>query len=251
MRCLVGFFGLTRSLPHTAASIRQAFLDPLRQAGIKVVTAGHFNLPAAIDNPRSGEAGIMPDRAEAGLLDLDLVFVERQADAAIMPQLATARQLADPYRDEFRSVANLCHQLRSLDRLWSLLRQFGPTPDDVVLLLRADLLYLDRLDPRRDLAMLTQRSGDIIVPSWQGWGGLNDRFAFCSVHAARIYATRFRLLVDACAEMRGLHAEQFLRLIVSLHGLRVGLTPMRAVRVRASGGIAHNDRPMLAGAAAA
>ena len=245
MRCLIGFFGITRSLPHTVESIRWAFLDPLRSAGIEVLTAGHFNLPAMITNPRSGEAGVVPDRSDAALLDLDLTWVEPQTDASICAEMAAIRPLGDIYDDGYRSVANLCQQLRSLDRLSSLLSLFEPTPDDIVLLLRPDLRYLDRLDPARDFALLTEGRGDIIVPAWQSWGGLNDRFAFCTARSARLYATRFRLLAEACAEMRGLHAEGFLRFVVACHGLRVGLTDMRAMRVRADGRIARNDHGMM------
>src|SRR3954451_659276 len=85
--------------------------------------------------------------------------------------------------------------------------------------------------------LLSDGRGDLIVPAWQPWGGLNDRFAFCSVRAAHICATRGRLLAASCQDMRAVHAEQFLRYVVACHGLRVGLTDLRAVRVRANGRI--------------
>jgi hypothetical protein len=114
-----------------------------------------------------------------------------------------------------------------------------------VLLLRPDLRYLDRLDPGRELSLLTGGRGDIIVPAWQDWGGLNDRFAFCTVRSAQIYATRSRLLTEAIGEMGCLHAEGFLRFVVACHGLRVGLTGLRAVRIRADGRVAGNDVGMM------
>ena len=245
MRCLIGLFGLARSLPHTAVSIRWAFVDPLREAGFEVQSAGHFNVPETISNERSGERGIVPNRAETMLLDLDMSWNEPQTDEAVAQEMEGVRALPDAYGDGYRSAANLCQQLRSLERLWSLLQLFAPRPEDIVLLLRPDLMYLDRLDPARDLALLMQGKGDLIVPSWQSWGGLNDRFAFCTARSARIYASRIRLLTEACADMRTLHAEQFLRYIVACHRLRVGLTELRAVRVRADGQIAPNDRPMM------
>ncbi|MBS0638756.1 MAG: hypothetical protein JSS43_02720 [Proteobacteria bacterium] len=245
MRCLIGFFGLTRSLPLTAGAIGWAFLDPLRAAGFEVRAAGHFNLPETISNRRSGEDGIVPDRAEAALLGLDVSWVEPQTDDAIATEMQVLRGYTDSYGDGYRSLANLCHQLRSLDRLWSLLSLFEPAANDIVLLLRPDLLYLDRLEPARDLAPLLAGRADLLVPGWQCWGGLNDRFAFCSARAARLYATRFRLLREACREMRGLHAEHFLHFVVACHGLRIGLTGLRAVRIRADGQVARNDQPML------
>jgi hypothetical protein len=246
MRCLIGFFGITRSVRHTARAIHANFYAPLREAGLTTMRAGHFNLPERIDNPRSGESNIVTDRSESELLGLDLCWVEPQTASAITAEYDVARGFPDAFGDQYRSLANLCHQLHSLERLWSLLQLLGPADDDIVLLLRPDLLYLDRLDPTTHLAPLRQGRTDLIVPGWQAWGGLNDRFAFCTVRTARVYATRRRLFVDACREMRGMHAEMFLHFVASCYRLRVGLTDLRAVRVRGDGRIAANDAPMLA-----
>ena len=245
MRCFIGFFGLTRSLPHTAGAIRSGFYEPLCQAGITTLRGGHFNLPATITNPRSGECGVMPDRAESVVLDLDLCWIEPQDDAAIINEFETGCFFPDAFGDQYRSLLNLCHQLHSLERLWSLLELLGVTEDDLVILLRPDLLYLDTIDPAKDLAPLIDGTADLIVPGWQSWGGLNDRFAFCTGRTAKIYATRMRLFRDGCLSMGGMHAESFLRFVVQRHGLRVGTTGLRAARVRANGLIAGNDIPMI------
>jgi hypothetical protein len=245
MRCLIGFFGLTRSLRRTAGAIHAAFYEPLRRAGITSLRAGHFNLPATITNPRSGEFAIVPDRMESALLELDLSWVQSQSSDSIVAEFDVARGFPDYFGDQYRSLGNLCHQLRSLERLWSLLQLLDAAEDDLVLLLRPDLLYLDVLDPYIHLAPLLDGRADLIVPGWQSWGGLNDRFAFCTFRTARIYTTRIRLFIDACRELGGMHAETFLHFIATCHRLRVGLTDMRAVRVRADGRIAANDVAMM------
>jgi hypothetical protein len=244
MRCLIGFFGLTRSLRHTADSIRVAFYGPLRELGVPIIRAGHFNLPATIDNPRSGEFGIAPDRSESALLELDLCWIEAQDDRSISSELAAARRFPDLFQDQYRSLRNLCHQLRSLACLWSLLELQGVEDDDLILLLRPDLLYLDVLDPATQLQPIVEGSADLIVPGWQSWGGLNDRFAFCTKRAARIYANRIKMFQTACQMMRGMHSETYLKLVIQGHGLRAVQTPFRAVRLRANGQIAANDIPM-------
>jgi hypothetical protein len=245
MRCFIGFFGLTRSLSHTARAFRTGFYEPLEHADIPTLRAGHFNLPETITNPRSGELNIKPDRAESALLDLDICWVEPQIRATIITELEVARAFPDAFCDQYRSLANLCHQLHSLERLWSLLELLGVTDDDIVLLLRPDLLYLDMLDPAIHLAPLINGTADVIVPGWQSWGGLNDRFAFCTGRSAKVYATRIRLFIDACLAMGGMHAESFLRFVMQRHGLRVASTALRAVRVRANGRIADNDISMI------
>ncbi len=244
MRCLIGFFGLTRSLRHTAGAIQAGFYDPLRRAGIATPRAGHFNLPAIIDNPRSRERALPPDRADGALLQLDLCWVEPQQDETIADEMAAARRFPDMFGDGYRSVANLCHQLHSLARLWSLLALLDVADDDLVLLLRPDLLYLDVLDPATHLAPLVEGHADLIVPGWQSWGGVNDRFAFCTGRAARLYANRMRLFPRACEVMGTMHPETFLALVIRDNGLRVASTGFRAARLRADGQIAANDLPM-------
>jgi hypothetical protein len=247
MRCLIGYFGLARLLAVTAPTIAAAFIDPLRQACIPILRAGHFNIPAALDNPRTGERGALTQADPADLLGLDVCEQEPQTDAMIAGTLSLVRRYPDAFGDGHRSARNLCHQLRSLDRLWSLLCQFQPQPDDVILLLRPDLVYLDALNPVRDLGVLISDHADLIVPGWQAWGGLNDRFAFMTSYAARRYATRFQMIKDGCAASGTLHAETFLAFTAAAHGLRVAHTSLRGLRLRANGDFARNDLIMLEG----
>lgn len=245
MRCVVGFYGLTRSLNHTAASIRRCIYAPLDRAGFAVRRAGHFNLPETITSERSGEAGLRPDRAEAALLDLDLRWIEPQDERAILGELEIGCAFPDRYGDGGGSLVNLCHQLYSLNRLWSLLHLLDLQANDTILLLRPDLLYLDELDPRTDIAPLVRDEADLIVPGWQSWGGLNDRLAICNRRAAEALATRITRFAPGCAALGGMHAERFLHMVAREAGLRVRHTGLRAVRVRANGAIAANDAAWL------
>lgn len=245
MRCFIGFFGITRSLRHTATSIHQRIYEPLHRAGIRSVRAGHFNLPRLIDNPRSGELGLTPDRTESILLQLDLCWTEPQDQAAVAAEVATGSLWPDRFGDGYRSLANLCWQLRSLWQLWSMLPLLGLGEEDVILFLRPDLVYIDALDPLVDLAPVLDGRADMIVPSWQCWGGFNDRFAFCNRRGAEAYATRIRHFAEGCAAMNGMHSESYLRYVASRAQLRVGHTDLRAARLRANGSIAHNDLALL------
>ena len=246
MRCLIGFFGLTRSLRHTASSIHDAFYGPLLRAGIPVLSAGHFNLPDTIDNPRSGEFGITPDRTESRLLNLDLCWIERQARINVETPVAVGSAFPDSFGDGYRSLENMVQQLRSLERLWTMLQLFDIADGDLFLLLRPDLYYFDQLDLARDLQPILEGNADLVVPIWQGWGGLNDRFAFCNRRGAQAYATRLSAFLDGCLAMGGMHAEQFLQFVAQRQELRVAHTGLRAARVRANGQIARNDAGLVA-----
>ncbi len=171
--------------------------------------------------------------------------MEPQRQEHIASAFAIASLFDDRFGDEYRSLANLCQQLYSLGRLWSLLQVLEPTDDDCFLLLRPDLFYADKLDPLADLAPLWEGRADLIVPEWQAWGGLNDRFAFCTRRGAEAYATRLRSLIDMCLEMGGVHSETMLAMVARREGLRVAHTGLRAMRVRANGLIAGNDLNMM------
>lgn len=239
MKVLVGYFGITRSLRLTLGSI-QRLIRPIRDAGLGVRQFGHFHLPGRISNPRSGEAGIVPDADEAGLLQLDRCLLEVQEPALVADSLAVCRAYPDTYGDGYASVRNLCFQLRSLARLWSLMAD-EVADEDWVLFLRPDLFYLDALDAAELIATLDVGGCEMAVPRWHGWGGLNDRFALCNAYAAEAYAMRGRHLETSAAETGAPHPESLLAHAVRKAGLRVGSLDVRAVRIRADGTAAARD----------
>lgn len=240
MRVHLGFFGITRSLRYTAGSIRDQVVQPARDAGLQPVLYGHFHLPEVISNARSGEAGIVPDPGEAALLGLDRCLIEPQRPALVADSLAACRTYPDQFGDGYASVRNLCFQLRSLGRLWSLMAsEVGD--EDWVLFLRPDLLYLDRFDIPHLVAGMDAGGYEMAVPRWHCWGGLNDRFALCNAYAAEAYATRGEHAAACAAQTRGLHPESLVAFAARRAGLHVGLVDLRAVRVRADGSAAARD----------
>jgi hypothetical protein len=240
MRIFLGFFGITRSLNHTIGSIRAHIFAPLEQAGVQSPRYGHFHLPERIINRRSGEFGLPTDPAESSLLALQDCALEPQDRDLIRTELAIARRFPDLYGDDYASAQNLCFQLRSLGRLWTMLEP-DLTDQDWVAFLRPDLLYLDRLDLPKIAADLARNGADLAVPGWQAWGGLNDRFALANARAARAYATRMARMEAAATARGGLHAETLLGFVAVEERLRVGRLRERAVRIRANGQPAHND----------
>lgn len=245
MRIIIGFFGLTRSLRYTASAISKSIEEPLMALGLPVLKLGDFNLPNLIFNPRSNELGVLPDPNESELLNLHTARVELQDDCNISDQLEVVKAFPDRFGDQYRSSSNLCHQLNSLRRLWGMIQTHGIGQNDIILFMRPDLLYLDPLNTARDILPLIRNQVDIVVPEWQSWGGINDRFAFCSSAAAKVYAMRFDGIIEACLTMNGLHAESYLNSVINDNGLRVGFTSLRAARVRSNGMIADFDRDMV------
>ena len=246
MRVALAYFGLTRSLRHTAASIACNIEAPLADTGAEVYRVGHFHCPALIDNPRSGEHAVVPD-GDTSLLGLDAVTTEPQDPALVTSEWAVCRNGRDVFNDGYRSLHNLCFQLRSLRQACELARgRLQPT--DWVLFLRPDLLYLDRIDTLPLIRTLERESCSLAVPGWQSWGGLNDRFALCRADVAGVYSGRACHLAAMVSRFGAVHPESLLAYSLEVSGLRPGTLDARAIRIRADGRPALQDVAWFGGA---
>ncbi len=240
MRIFLGFFGITRSLKYTIHSIRGQVFAPLADSGVVATRYGHFHLPVTIFNSRSGELGLPSDPTEANLLELEHCQIDAQDPELIAETLEVTLGYPDCYNDDYASARNICFQLRSLNCLWDMM-QAVVTEQDCVVFLRPDLLYLDRIDVPQIIASMAREGADLAVPAWQGWGGLNDRFAVATARGARIYATRVVWLAAAAAAANGVHAETLLHFATIVEQVHVAQLQARAVRIRANGRAAEND----------
>lgn len=235
-QCFVGFFGLNRSLKWTYPSIHAHVLEPLREAGFDLHLAGHFNCPDTIVNPWSRENGIPLDMSQVHRLGLQMQWQEHQDDASIETLLPHV--LAVPYRG-LRDTGgklrrNVLHQFYSLRQLWRMLTLMDVGRFDMYCLLRPDLEYLEPVPVvqiTRDLAA----GSDVITPDWERWGGLNDRFAFCSRRGAEEYMLRIRHVAHFCESRSYFHSEEFLDYVIRQAGLSTSFIATKARRVRATG----------------
>ena len=228
-RIAICFFGITRSLRFTIDSIRTKVLTPARRAGETRVFA-HLYPITEINNPRSSEATHL-DPDEYRMLGADHIMLEepgRCLDQWNFPRIAAH---GDTWRDDFRSVRNLVHQLHSLREVTLAALDWQP---DVVVFCRPDLHYFDSFS---GALSRYARAGkpQCGIPYWQGWGGLNDRFAIVrGASAARLYGARIEHALGYCeVHSRPLHGE--LLLAWRLRTADVKPVWIRAARIRADG----------------
>jgi hypothetical protein len=262
LRCFVGFFGITRRLDRVIESIEQHIFAPLDQAGIATVCAAHLNRPDILDAPRSGETNVQFEIDVDALmrLRLDRQMLEPQSDERIAAPLALALGLPLMFGEQDPEGAtrrNAVRQLYSLKRLAGIYEDYGPANFDFVILVRPDLRYLDRLPLQQIVAQLGigglpgmaslrrrfKPVASLITPSWQTWGGLNDRFAFATAAGARTYLNRMDHLPDYCKTRSEFQAEALLKFAAERDGLQTATTWMRAERVRSDGSVAPRDMP--------
>jgi len=243
-RCFVGFFGLNRSLKWTFPSIQAQVLRPLYDSGLDLSLAGHFNCPEVITNVRSRENGVPLDMSSVHQLDLQMVWQEGQTVDSIDTVLPHAMSV--PYRGykdhDGQTRRNAMFQLYSLKQLWRMQRLMAPDRFDFYCLLRPDLEYLDPLPIAQIIREITNGK-DLLTPNWHRWGGLNDRFAFCSPKGAEAYMLRFDDVGKFCQTHSYFHSEEFLKHAARHAGLSTGFLSTRARRVRSTGEVCPETFP--------
>jgi hypothetical protein len=237
MRIAVVFFGLMRSPAVTADNIRRNIYDCNADLGPSLFTLASLNLTSVLNNPRSGELAVEVSTADAVALEADFYALARQEEALIEEPLAAARRRADVFNNDWASIRNLLYQLASLERAWRVCNTVLGASFDYYLFVRPDLLYLDPMRLSSLVACFTER-GSIALPSWNCWGGFNDRFAFADALAARHYAERIKLVPQFCAKY-DLHPESLLAYALQKGYCKVCELPARAKRVRAQGKVAN------------
>ena len=235
MRISVCFFGITRSLRHTFPSITENVLAPARRLG-DVRVYSHFFRQVEIVNRRNGEAGTA-DPDEHLLLGSDSIDLEDPDVCLAEWDFEGLKRHGDFWVNDFVSLRNLVHQLHSLRRVTkAALDDLAADEPAIIVFCRPDLRYHDSLALHLDAAAASP--GDLVmVPRWQAWTGVNDRFAICrGVRAASLYGRRIESAHDFCATMGGpLHSERLLGHILAASDVPVRKMPARASRVRVDG----------------
>ena len=232
IRIAICFFGITRSLTHTIASIEENILAPARELG-EVRIFAHFFRQATIDNPRSSEKGALR-QDEHELLPLDWLQLEEPEICLEQHGFAALKAFGDEWGDDFRSLRNLIHQLHSLQQVTEAAVEWAP---DVIVCARPDLRYMDSLKEVIQAALKQRHKAIAFIPDWQhAIFGLNDRFAVLTRLAAYSYGRRVTLMQEFCATRNTpLHSESLVRFALMKGSVKVSYVPTKAARVRSDG----------------
>lgn len=229
-KTVVAFYGITRSLTYTVDSIERNILCPLRDQ-FECIVVGHLFDQKSISNPRSGEFGEL-QTDEYRLLPFQQLILEppnRCLDATGFDNLC---EFGDFWNDEFASLKNLVHQLYSLSKVTDLVLEHDP---DICVFCRPDLRYHDSIDKYLDMVVRCKQP-TVLLPRWQGHGGLNDRFAICSTREAIVtYGKRGRVTLSYCKRHGPLHGERLVDFVLGQESIRIKQIALRASRVRSSG----------------
>jgi hypothetical protein len=241
--CLVGYFGLNRSLDVTSSMINASIIEPFVRLGFRTVSVAHFNVPSIINSPRSREHNVVASSFGIQNMDCELIWREPQREDCIEP-LASTINANYPMRGHADSSGimrkNALLQMHSQARLLAILRLMGLDKFRVFCLVRPDLLFLDEI-PTNAIMSIADGSLDVITPGWHRWGGFNDRFALCSPRGAEVYLSRLNWVSRFCLEKGYFHPEEILQYSIEKAGLKYDFMPTRAKRVRSTGSIDNED----------
>lgn len=245
MKTAVLFHGLVqRSLRHVVGSIRECILAPLAARGEVRVFHHSWRIPR-LENPRAGEAGEAPDPEEIGRL-LPESEGEVDDEAAFAGSLDWSEAFADnPIRHHGVTgkaaevtLRNAVLTVHSLERVFDRYLASGFAADAVVVS-RADLRFLRRL-------AMPARPGDwsVHVPSFHGWGGVNDRFAFGPARAMEVYCRRSAFLEGWLLNPGTRNPEWVLMRWLKWHRLSVHSVDFPFQRIRADGTVFPLDQEL-------
>lgn len=234
-KIVIAFYGITRSLTYTIRSIRENIFKPLEGLGELTVLAHFYDQDRAV-NSRSREDGAIIQH-EYDLLKADCLMLEKPGLCLPSMHFDLIKSAPDPFKDNYQSLRNLCHQLNSLSKVTRMAQELDP---DFVFFVRPDLLYHDTFEHEAK-RFVADRQFNVMTPAWHRWTWVNDRFAFTDKSAYMAYGDRAKLIEKFIQVNGHLHSESLLKFALEEAGLQHSVFELKASRVRVGGVVAQED----------
>jgi hypothetical protein len=230
------FYGLNRSASFSWPSIRRSVLVPLR----RYATEKSIDLNVYVLLSRTRNVIDLPRSSEYGNSEWDFNFSEEITNLIYLEQdelihlsdktFQIAKEFGDPWPESnFQSLRNLLVTLELLDQSCALF----PLGRSQLFVSRIDLTYHDQI-------LLSDLSGDSKFPSYNKFGGLNDRFSWLAREDVSIYLQRKARQLEFMQTRGPLHAERFLKFCFEGRNYTENLNA-RASRTRLGGRIHPED----------
>lgn len=245
MKTAVLFHGLVqRSLRHVIGSIREHLLKPLEERGEVRMFHHTWRIPH-LENLRAGESGpaVAVEEIARWLPESD---GEADDEESFVHLIDWSDAFADnPMRHQGVSGASANVTLRnavltvhSAERVFDRFAMSG-FEADLVVVSRADLHFLKKLEIPDPLPEWT-----VFAPSFHGWGGINDRFAFGSPLSMEIYARRSAFMEGWLLNPGRRNPEWVLKRWLKWRKMQVRMIQFPFQRIRADGQVFPLDRAL-------
>jgi|GEM_PF-3060967 len=232
MRIAVCFVGVTRNFSkYTLDSIQRNLFDVVAKRDPHFKRFAHFNQLEVLTNERSRENGVALDQEEYKLLNCDEVELTDQALVDQRIDFEYLSQFGNTWKDNFGTLRNVLRQLYSLNAIADILERQN-TRFDLVIYSRICLHFYKPIEIPRVI-----RPRTLYTPWFEGFRGLNDRFALGDMETMLLFARRQAMAREFIAETGlPMGAENYLLWYARKKGLQTRhLTSMNFSRVRADG----------------
>jgi hypothetical protein len=244
MKVAIGFFGITRSLKYTIASIKENILDVLKLNNIDYDIFVHTFFLTKYKNIRTVEniKDTDIDNEEYKLLNANYIQIDDQERIKEQINISLYRTHPDPWNTNYNSVDNFILGQYSKLMLTNLIekQQFNY---DYILFMRPDCLYTQKFQ----IDFLNHiNNNTIVIPDFHLFSKykFNDRFSITNTNTYKIYGEIFINLLEI-SKKSSLHSETIIGQIMNNHGIITVRIPFRFLRVRYNGIIAPADKPLV------
>lgn len=220
------FFGIVRGSNYSIPTIKEYIYKPLQDAGIKYDIYLH-----TYSNSEPYD----------GLGEFTNLSITDQNDFLRSPIINKIKQYGDHWNNNFKSLENLLCQLNSLQIVT---KMWDPKNYSCVMYLRPDLYYHEPIYIGHINNILQNPTSNMIyIPKWlwctiphqppYNQKGVNDRFAYGTATAMKIYGNRFKHILTYCETHNCmLHSEYFLTKIFQEYSVQVEVCTQHASRLR-------------------
>ena len=232
MKIALAFFGLTRSLSYTIASIRKNILNIFIKNGIKYDIFLHTYRINHFVNERSRERVNRINNEEYKLLKPNYIQIHDLESVKECICLSQFRTHPDPWNTNYQSVDNFILAQLSKSHLAALIKGSNNTYDYIIYL-RPDVEYITPFD----LSYFNKvNDHTICIPDFHLYGPrlFNDRFCITNEKTYFYYGDIFPYLLEISKKER-LHSETILGNMMASYGLRFAYIPFHFIRIRYNG----------------
>lgn len=241
MNVAICFYGITRSLKYNLPVIKKRIFDKLEDNNIKYDIYGYFfNLDEEID--REGQTTYL-DNKEYKLLNTRYLWIESQSD------FDERTDFTPYYRFKYdentnKNIARSQYLLEKLTEKWENKKY------TVIIYIRPDTAPLVDINIRHILNVNRRKDENICyVADHSHWNnGINDRFAFGTKSAMKIYGKRVTYLekfFKKNLDINFLESECYLKHHLISSKVIIKKTNMFVVRIRSNGVISSRDKFLL------
>lgn len=236
MKIGIIFFGLPRNTQSTLPSIKQYILNALGDHEIFIESC--FSLQTYISNAHSNEAAALDQANYSFFEQYSHQFIEPDAllDKDLFEQVI---KFGDKWKDNGRSLKNLLMQLNCIQIAYLRCKKHGC---DFYIFVRPDIIIHEAIPIKTFIERYTKERA-VLLPSWQWYKGINDRFAIATQSASDTLGLRYYSVLQYCKDYnQPLHSENFLySLLISDKSLTIRTCTSKMSRVRVDGTLAQES----------